>query len=232
MSLRMSSKEMTRLRTVELANIHESVRLHFTSEKFDAIKYKFNRGITEDKLLSRKDTFSITKMAKRLHSIDNGIEYCVGNAIAGETWFPSFTEENMLKYQKSIQSLGHNLQQDCSKLAEKYSLDECLKSAVSDYPLVVNKQMEGEINFETVIVLQKLTGFLDHANKKVQETLLWPDLYRRYKKYLPFVIFDEERIKKIVLDAFLHKNEDVMEDGIVTLPWKLQKAQNESISLL
>jgi hypothetical protein len=223
MTLRMTSREVTRLRVIDLVNIFESIRMHFMADKFDAVSRGFTRRIAEEKLVGRKDIFAFQKMAKRLQSVDNGIEFCVGNVIAGETWFPSFTEDNMLKYQKSIQSLGHNLQADCKKLAEQYNLDQCLQHQVGNYPIIVQKQLEGQVSFETVIVLQSLTNFLDHANKRITETLLWPDLYRRYKKYSTFVLFDKERIKQIVLDSFTNQEQDVIEEGIVMVPWKIPK---------
>ena len=207
MSLRMSPKDMPRLRVVTLANIHESIRHHFTREKHNAFQYRFNFGIKEEDLEKRKDIFALMKMAKRLQNTDNAIEYCVSNVIAGETWFPLFTEDNLLEYQKGIQALGYTIQKDCEKLSELSDLDSCLTSNNSDYPLIVHKQLEGTISFLTVVVLHKLTGFLDDANRRIKETLLWPDLYLRYKKCGHFVIFDEPRVKEIIVDSFMKKFE-------------------------
>jgi hypothetical protein len=53
-----------------------------------------------------------------------------------------------------------------------------------------------------VCILNALTGFIEDANGKITETILWPDLYKKVVKYQPFITFDKDKMMKIVLNTF------------------------------
>ena len=62
--------------------------------------------------------------------------------------------------------------------------------------------MADDINVETVVILNQLTGFMNKADKEITETIVWPDVSRKIRKYSPFVSYDLEKAKKIVLRVF------------------------------
>ena len=43
---------------------------------------------------------------------------------------------------------------------------------------------------------------MDHADSVITETILWPDVSRKIRKYSTFVNIDENKMKKIVLKGF------------------------------
>ncbi len=38
--------------------------------------------------------------------------------------------------------------------------------------------------------------------KKISDPVVWPEVYRKIKKYKPFVNFDQQKVKKLVVDKF------------------------------
>jgi hypothetical protein len=59
-----------------------------------------------------------------------------------------------------------------------------------------------EISLETVVIINKLTGFLDAADQKISEPILWPDIFKRLKKTEPFVEVDLNKMKSAVVKEF------------------------------
>ena len=62
--------------------------------------------------------------------------------------------------------------------------------------------MSGTICLETVVILNKLVKFMDYADSVITETILWPDVSRKIRKYSTFVNIDENKMKKIALKGF------------------------------
>jgi signal transduction histidine kinase len=62
--------------------------------------------------------------------------------------------------------------------------------------------MQEEICLETVVILNKLTRFIERADGQITETIMWPDISRKVNKYDPFVMIDHNKMKKIVLKHF------------------------------
>jgi hypothetical protein len=62
--------------------------------------------------------------------------------------------------------------------------------------------MREEINLETVIILDAMLGFMERESKKITETIIWPDISRKIRKYGPFVKFDHVKMLNIVKKGF------------------------------
>jgi hypothetical protein len=53
-----------------------------------------------------------------------------------------------------------------------------------------------------VVIINKLTGFMNKADKEITETIVWPDISLKIRKYDPFVRVNLDKMKKIVLKVF------------------------------
>jgi hypothetical protein len=104
-------------------------------------------------------------------------------------------------YLKRIESLSYNVKNELEELTE-YSLDELLVTHKSDYPILINKYLEDTVSLETVCILNALTSFVEDANGKITETILWPDIYNKVVKYQPFLNINKDKFMKIVLNTF------------------------------
>jgi hypothetical protein len=47
-----------------------------------------------------------------------------------------------------------------------------------------------------------MLGFVERESKKISDTIMWPDLKRRIKKYTPFVNFDGDKCKILLRKGF------------------------------
>ena len=79
--------------------------------------------------------------------------------------------------------------------------DELIKHQ-SPYPLLIEKYIGGEVRLETVVIINKLTGFVADVDKEITDTIMWPDIKTLINNYDPFLEVDLDKTKQIVLDTF------------------------------
>ena len=72
----------------------------------------------------------------------------------------------------------------------------------SNHPLLLKLLIQKKVSLETLVVLNDLCGFFRHWNRKIEEDVIWPMVYKKCKKYRPFLKFDKDKLKQIVVDKF------------------------------
>lgn len=187
--------------------LYQSIKLHFESDSYDAVKYNYKTSAKPQSFWKRKDKYFFAKLGNRLNSQNDLVQYLVANFVRDTGWIGEMLEDtgqkNYQQHQKIHQSMSYFFREDISKLADKYdSLESLLKAEQGSHPAIIVELLQQNINIETVVVLDKMTGFMSDANKKITETMVWPDLYRKLSKYRSFVYPELQPLKKIVLDSF------------------------------
>jgi hypothetical protein len=185
--------------------MYQAIKLHFESKSYDALKYNFKTSVNAQSFFKRKDKYFFAKAGKQYGS--DLVNFYVANFVRGAKWvgemLNSDGEQNYTDHQKVHQSLTYHFDNDISMMAnEGMSLDETLKSIDGKHPEAVRYYLQERIRLETLVILDKMTGFMDHADKQISETIVWPDVYLKVSKYRSFVNPDINRCKKIVLDNF------------------------------
>mgnify|MGYP003640631507 CR=1 FL=1 len=185
---------------------HNALKLHFTS-KYDAIKYRFKTSATQQSFWKRKDKYFFSKVAKRFDDKDELIKYYVAHLVNDCKWVGEMItkEEEYQNWLKVNESLSYNIKQDLHALESKYSsFDDVLMTGNRTYPSIIHEYLSKEIGLETVVVVNSLTGFVEHANKHVVDTILWPELYAKINNYAPFIVSPSisEKIKNDIIRIF------------------------------
>jgi hypothetical protein len=182
---------------------YQSIKLHFESDSYDAIKYNYKTSVKPQSFWKRRDKYFFAKVGKKFDNASELVRYYVSYFIQDKNWIGDMLDDDdtYRLYQKRIQSLGYTFEQDLNKLAEFGNFDQVLDSS-DGHPLVITSYMSGDINIESVVILNQLTGFMNKADKEITETIVWPDVSRKIRKYSPFVSYDLEKAKNIVLRVF------------------------------
>jgi hypothetical protein len=179
-----------------------AIKQHFTTQKYDAIKFKWKVRATADSFNKRRDKFFFEKLAKH----EDPKQFLLANFVSNENvWVReiAYTESAKRIYedwQKKIQSLTYTIQNDLSKLDEEF--DENFKVNDNQHPKLLKLYLGKDITLETVVVLVDLVGCLSMWNKKLANDPVWQNLSLKIRKYTPFLNYDKERIRKIILDKF------------------------------
>jgi hypothetical protein len=184
---------------------YQSLKLHFESKTYDAAKYNFKTSANPKSFWKRNDKYHFAKVAKRFKDVPEMIGWYASHFINGTKWIGEMlnAEDVYQSWLKRMQSIGYIFEQDLNHLSLQYeSFDDMLKCKSNSHPDIITAYLEEEISLETVVIINKLTGFMNKADKEITETIMWPDISLKVRKYDPFVQVDIERMKKIVLKVF------------------------------
>ena len=189
----------------ESYKLYNALKLHFETDGYDAIKYHFKTSVKPTSFFKRKDKFFFAKLAKTyenelkefyIANFKNDVKY-VGDMLneGGERYYRD--------HKKIMESLTYQFQTDINKLNDMdVSFDSLLEAEENNHPLIIKLWMQEEILLETVVILDSLLGFVERENKKITDTIIWPDIYRKIMKYKPFVKFDRDKCLNLLKDTF------------------------------
>lgn len=182
---------------------YQSMKLHFESDTYDAVKYNYKTSAKPQSFWKRRDKYFFAKVGKKFNNAKDLIHYYAAHFVADNNWIGQMIEDEMTytSWLKRNQSLMYNLEQDMHVLAEEGNFDQILDSS-EGHPKIVSSYLAGDINIESVIIIDQLTGFMKRADKQITETIVWPDVSRKIRKYKYFVNADMQKAKNIVLRVF------------------------------
>ena len=186
-----------------------AMKLHFESDSYEAPKYNFKTSAKPQSFFKRRDKYHFAKLGRKFDEPRELIDFFTAQFTAADkTWVGDMLqdEDKYTEWQRRQQSLSYNFEQDINTLAEEAdAFDEMLKArgeGNNNYPLVIEKFLQDEISLETVVILDRLTGFMRRADRTISETIVWPDISKRIRKYGLLLRFDKDRMRRIVLRIF------------------------------
>jgi hypothetical protein len=184
--------------------LYQSLKLHFETDSYDAVKYNFKTSASPQSFFKRRDKYFFAKVGKKMSNQQDLVSFYVANFINEVSWVGEMVngegDRHYAHYKKIHESLSYNFKNDINNLDG--SLDDLLTSVNGEHPPIIKRYLQGDILLESVAILNKMTGFMNRANKQITETLLWPDVYRKVTKYQSFVNPDVKKCKKIGLEGF------------------------------
>lgn len=182
--------------------LYLALKSHFTSKTYDYFKYGGRTKASKLTFEKRHDKYFFHKLSKRKDVLGFLVANFVYNANkwAGDLLQNSDSEECYVRYQRYRESLTYQFTNDLDKL--DITFDNNVVVTDGQHPKLLKLVLQREINIETLIILEDIVSFMRYWNKNIQDTVVWPDIYLRCKKYKPFLEFDRDKLKKIVLDKF------------------------------
>jgi hypothetical protein len=112
------------------------------------------------------------------------------------------SDDTYLAWLKKIQSISRVFTLDMETLSSKADSFDELFVVNGNYPLIIDSLLRDEVSLESVTLINSMTNFLQRVDKKVTETILYPELSRKIKKYAPFIRADQAKMKRIILDTY------------------------------
>lgn len=178
-----------------------AVKNHFTTDNYDYIKYNGKIGASQTSFETRKDKYQFYKLSKH----KDPLKYLVANFVDGDLkWvgdlFNDDSEKVYSEWLKRQQSLSYIFEQDLNKLLTDFDTNVIVKNG--QHPYLLKQYLRRQISIETIIILNDILGFFSHWNKKIEDTVLWPSIYKKLSKYKPFFHYDAFKCRKILKDKF------------------------------
>lgn len=199
----------------ETFGIYQALKLHFTTDSYDFFKYGGKSKISVDAFENRKDKYHFYKLSRRLQSKDEMIKFIVAQFVNDENaWVGTMLDEQSdMIYrtrQKVIQSLSYTFENDCQRVFSQVSNpNELLQSEDGDYPKLLTYTLQSNIEIETLCILNRILKFLPMWDRKISDTIRWPEYKRKIEKYSPFIEFDSTRFKLLLKKVISEQNENI-----------------------
>lgn len=187
----------------EAYKLYVALKNHFNSDTYDFFRYGGKTRANAKSFESRHDKYFFSKLAK--HKDPN--RYVLANIIednpnvwVGDLANEQRAEDNYKSWLKRQESMTYTFKNELDQLLPNF--DENLIVESNNHPHLLKLFIQHKVSIETLIILNDLCGFFRHWNKRIEEDVIWPMVYKKCKKYKPFLKYDKEKLKQIVVDKF------------------------------
>jgi hypothetical protein len=192
--------------------LYSSLKLHFTQESYDYFKYGGKSRTSIDAFENKKDKWFYYKLSRRFTNDDQARDFLVANLVhSSDVWIGHLlTDDCDVHYrarQKVIQSLSYTFTNEIVPLMSQENPNDWLMVQDGEYPLLLRMLLHGEVSIETVCILNSIMKFLPMWDKKITDTIHYPSISLKIKKYTPFIQFDPTKYK-LILKKQLHENSE------------------------
>lgn len=192
--------------------LYISIHLHFTSMSYDFFRYSGKTNVSKNTFDKRKDRYFFHRLSRK-YSLDELKEFFVSNIINSEfRWVGDLldgdSEEVYTKWKKRTQSLSYIFQNDIDFLLDQVKEpDKLLIVKSGGYPKLLELTMQGDIQVETLCILNDIMNFLPMWNKKVTDDVIFPVWKRKVIKYTPFIEFSKTKYKLLLTEKIKEHEE-------------------------
>lgn len=168
--------------------VYTGIKLHFGSKKYDYFKFDGKTKVTVENFLKRNDRYFFEKISKKYNK-ETIKEYFVSNFVANSNlWIGSMSDDNYLEWQRKVQSISYLFRSDLEKLMMNVSdINEAFRCKTSQHPLVLRMYLGKSIMLETLVILNRITNFVNRYDMILENDFIWNEVSLLIKKYDPFL---------------------------------------------
>jgi hypothetical protein len=195
---------MTDATGFESYRLWNALKLHFTSNSYNFFQYNGKTNVSQQTFMKNKFRWHFTKLSRK-YSLEELKDFYVANFIVDKgDWVMDLLQEgddNYQKWQKRIQSLTYNFQNDMTYLLDQYGIkgEEIFRVDRGNYPKLLEEVMRGKVSIETLIILNNETNFVSgHWTPRINDDIIWPSWQRKIERYAPFIQYDKAKFKQIL----------------------------------
>ena len=200
------------MNSYEAYTLYLAIKLHFTSDSYDFYKHNAKVNSTFNTFLKRNDRFFFHKLTTK-YTREEMLEYFVSNFFHNsKTWIGNLVradgETTYNKWRKYNQSFTYNFRGDCVLLNDRINadgirFDDLFLVSNGQHPQLLRLLLSDSISIQTVIILDKVLGFVKRWDKDIKETIIWPEKSFKLKKLNPFIKFNLTKCKFIMKEVFV-----------------------------
>ena len=180
-----------------------ALKNHFSKPGYDYFKYGGKLKVNAASFDQRKDKLFFQKLAKH-PDVHN---FLVANLSQNEkAWirelaYSDDAERVYKDWQKRNQSLTYVVKNELNRLSTNFN-DNFLIGKKEQHPLLLRRYLGSEVSLETLCILLDLSGAKKYWDIKMEYDPVYEEVKKKIEKYTPFIKYDKEKVKKILLDFF------------------------------
>lgn len=109
-------------------------------------------------------------------------------------------EDNWVEWNRRRQSMTYLFTQDLENILLRCdTLNDALQCKSGQHPPILKMYLGEKIMIETLILLNRITKFVDRYDLLMPNDIIWKNVSKNIKKYDPFVNFDTQKAKQVIL---------------------------------
>ena len=190
----------------EVYKIYLAIKLHFTSknQSYDFHKHNGRTTARLETFTKRRDRYFFHKLSKSYND-KSIVDYFLSNFVSNTNlWVGDIIgksgDETYKEWSKKIESLQYYFEQDIDYIIERMTtkdikFNDLYLSVKGQHPPIVKMFLAKKINFESLIILDDILKFTKNLSLNITETVLWPKLNDRMKRYRPFLSYNITKFK-------------------------------------
>ena len=187
--------------------VYQALKLHFTVPSYDYFKYNGKVSVSVDTFDNRKDKYHFHKISRKYNK-EEFTEFLVANFIENPNmWIGNLLEEDAEKryvqYSKINQSLGYIFENDCRTLFDSVDNPNEIITTSGEHPILLKKVLRKEISLQTLVILNAILNFKPMWEKKITDTIIWPEFIKKLNKISSFMTYDVTKYK-LILKKCIH----------------------------
>lgn len=189
------------MNSFQVYSTYVALKTHFSRKTYDYFKYQGSVKTTEKAYSKRPDKYFFEKISNKYTNKDQVIEYFVSNFLINSNFhIIQMNNENYLNWQKKMQSFSYLFSTDIDVILDRCdTINDCMQCENSSHSDILKLFLGGRIMMETLLMLNRLTGFIDRYDKLLEDDVIWKQLSFTLKKYDPFISGDPNQVKEIIL---------------------------------
>ena len=179
-----------------------SMKSHFTNPKYDYFKYGGKSRATMSSFNKRKDKYWFEKTSRK-YSDEEVLNFLLANFVNTNNpqnlWIGEIInsgERTYAEWMKRKQSMTYIFKEQSENLLSEIDLEE-LFNCSKGHPLVLKRDLGGELSLETLAILEKIFSFAKDFDQKLKDPV-WETVSLKLKKYIPFININVFHYKKIL----------------------------------
>jgi len=178
--------------------IFHNLKLHFNQEKYDFGKYNGKSPSTSIKSFKgKKNKYQYYALSKK----DNYPQIALANLLRDSSiWvgdcLTSDASDIYFDWKYRVVNIHRHFEEQLKLLSNHYP-DEIRVPKGEIYPPLYNKQINGCISDESMLLLDTVIPMIDRWNTTIKDEFLYPPYSLKLKKYKTFLDYDPKRVKDI-----------------------------------
>ena len=180
-----------------------SLKQHFNKKNYEYFKFQGKVRANESSFEKRKDKHHFIRLSK-IYKDEELTKFFVSNFVKSkDLWVGNATSpegrSNYIAWKTKIQSLPYVFENELEEMFdENENFNDIFNVEDGQHPPIVRHVFGEEVSLETFIVLDSILNFTSKFNEKIEETVIWPELYSMINNYAPFVVVNKQKYVDIL----------------------------------
>jgi len=194
----------------EVYKMYLALRMHFTKDHYDYVKYRGKVNVSEQAFEQRRDRYFFKKIATKYDEAQV-LDYFVANFMSDpKGYIKSFSDGNYERWKTIQESFCYKFRQDVDLLLTYFEapyqdkFDKIFEVKEGTHPPLIKHYLSGEIALESLVVFETCLGYIDQFDKKLSDPI-WKDIKKRVFKYKPFLNIDCTKYRGVILTVIRTK---------------------------